>query len=156
MALPSASVEVVKSGQTRFNNAVDGDMAIYTNAATQKIHVGTLLGGTSALTIANAQVQVNSNLDLQGTLTHQGNVLVDADGHIVDSYSLPLNGGIMTGQIQGSATDVVSAPAYAWAGDTTTGLFNKSLGNIGVSCQGVETANFSSTGITAKGLRLSN
>lgn len=157
MSTPTASFEVVNSGRTRFSNATPGDFAIFTNSTAQSLHLGTVLNSTSALYINGPDVNVPNNLNLMGTVTHNGTTIIDSAGKVIGSTpSLPLTGGAMTGQIQGFINDTNTSPAYTWSNDTTTGFYNKSAGVVGVVSQSVEVASFAPTGILTKGLRISN
>jgi len=164
-SLPTASVEVVRADQTRFTNASDGDMAIYTGNSSQHIHFGTTLNAPSALTIQGSTVTVPTTLDIKGVVTHNGTTIIDNTGNFVgvqSEVSLPLAGGAMIGQIQGYSNDTAASPAYSWVGDSNSGIYNKQVGQIAVSCAGSEVAVFKNTGsvmttnLQTKGIRLSN
>lgn len=163
MSLPSASIEVVNNTNTRFTNALAGDLTMYTNSTTQNIHIGTALSNPSALVVTQSNVQIPLTLELKGRVTHKGTTIISENGDIVGAVPpLPIAGGIMQGQIQGFASDTSSNPSYSWENDAQTGLYNKTSGVMGIACSGVEVASFSNSGATfsynmqSKGLRLSN
>lgn len=164
-SVPTASVEVVRTDQTRFTNAVNGDMAIYTASPSQHIHIGTTLNAPSALSIQGSTVTVPTTLDIKGVVTHNGTIIIDDTGNFVgvqSEVSLPLAGGAMVGQIQGYSNDSAISPAFSWVGDSNSGIYNKQVGQIAVSCAGSDVAVFKSSGsvmttnLQTKGIRLSN
>ena len=50
-----------------------------------------------------------------------------------------------TGQHLGNQNDTATAPAYSWTGDTTTGIYNVSPGQVGVTCSGTQVIGVTST-----------
>jgi hypothetical protein len=67
--------------------------------------------------------------------------------------SISVNGSIdTTSTVSGTAflapgSDTVSAPGHTWGGDTSTGLFRKGAGSIGVTISGTEEVNITGAGI---------
>ena len=61
---------------------------------------------------------------------------------------LPRSGGTMTGQLLGDDGSAASSPAYAFDGDTDTGLFRVTTNTIGMSSAGNQVSQFDSSGLT--------
>ncbi len=61
---------------------------------------------------------------------------------------LPRAGGTMTGQLLGDDGSGSSSPAYAFDGDTDTGLFRVTTNTIGISSAGSQTSQFDASGLT--------
>jgi len=61
---------------------------------------------------------------------------------------LPKAGGTMTGQLLGDDGSGAGSPAYAFDGDTDTGLFRVTTNTIGISSAGSQTSQFDASGLT--------
>lgn len=70
----TAFLEVVSS-KTRFTNASVGDTVFYNANPNKSIHLGTLLGSNSAMTIQGSNVTINGGLSVNGsTITNGGSL----------------------------------------------------------------------------------
>jgi len=63
---------------------------------------------------------------------------------------LPKAGGTMTGQLLGDDGSGASSPAYAFDGDTNTGMFRNSANTLGFASAGVERAIIDANGLTIR------
>jgi len=72
MANNSAYVEVVDQSATRFTDASDGDLVIYTDTSNQSICMGVKQGATSTLKVNSNAVNVTGNINFTGSLTQNG------------------------------------------------------------------------------------
>ena len=65
----SAYLEVVNASATRFTNAQDTDVCLYTDSNTQSIHLGTNQGSNSALRITSSNVQVSTDFVVSNNIS---------------------------------------------------------------------------------------
>lgn len=65
------NIQVVTAGDTKFTNAVDGDMCIFTDTNAQKICLGTLTNAVAAVTLSNSMVSI-PNLYSPGSIVQMG------------------------------------------------------------------------------------
>jgi hypothetical protein len=77
MTIKSAAIEVVNSANTRFTNAHDGDLIIYTSQTSQAILIGTNTATQSAILVNGTSVTVNGTLTVNGN-TNLTNVFATA------------------------------------------------------------------------------
>ncbi len=89
---------------------------------------------------------VNATTVLQGGSNITPGVIFSSNAAVFASNSALLkSGGTMTGQIQGSATDSVSAPAFSWSGDTNTGMYHIGTGVFGFASKGTNIVTLSNS-----------
>lgn len=72
MANQFGYIEIANTGATRFTNANDNDMVVYTDAATQRIHIGTRQNAPSAMTITSNNIILNNDIAMVGNLQLNG------------------------------------------------------------------------------------
>lgn len=122
--MSNANIEVVNSGNTRFTNAVSGDMCIYTDNTTQKIHVGTQLSTTSKVAIDTTGVTINGSLNAT-TLSNVVNfvgLVVPYAGSSAPTGWLICDGSAVSRTTYANLFSIISTTFGTGDGSTTFGL----------------------------------
>lgn len=130
----SANIEVVNNVNTRFTNAGDSDLCMYTDVSTQKIQLGVVLNQPSQMTIMSNLVAVNSKLGV---------------GKSNPSYTLDVAGDVNFSGIlrQGGAAYVGSQFTTSNYGVGTSNYVYLNGSNVVIGSN----AGFSSNVLTVKG-----
>lgn len=113
-----ASVEIVNAGFTRFTNAVDGDMVLYTDSNTQSVCFGVNMGSNAALRITRCNIEIGvdvtlSNRDVAAQRLVIGMTPAGINTQTITSGFITSSASTVFGSTLGISS--TAAPAYTFA-----------------------------------------
>lgn len=135
MSSSTAFLEVVSS-KTRFSNASIGDAVFYTTNPNKSIHLGTLLGSNSALTIQGSNVTINGSLAVNGSTITNGGTTSNSNAYGSDIFIA-------------AASRTAASPSFTFSNDTDTGMYTPADNVIGFACSASNMFTISPTVIQA-------
>lgn len=175
--MSTGNIEIVNNINTRFTNASDCDLCIYTETSNQKIHLGNTQGGLSKVSISTQGVGVGvSNpsyaLDVSGDVNfsgvlRQGGIQYKGSqwtttassnaiylnssnvgiGTTNPQTSLHVTGDVLAATYDASSNGTAALPAYSWSNSSNTGMYLSNVGVIGFSTAGAHKVVIDSTGL---------
>jgi hypothetical protein len=153
----------IRRGSTTDHNSFtgrDGEITVDTSKKVVVVHDNTVAGGyplvgergyqvvegkTFIAGAATSTGTASQPLQVVGGAYVSGNLGVGATN---PASKLHVVGDVRTdNQFLGKGTDSVSEPSYSWLGDSNTGMYSPSAGNLAFSADGVEELRINTSGV---------
>mgnify|MGYP006279986531 CR=1 FL=1 len=130
---------------TNSNLNLQGDLVIAGGLAPRGIKIMQTQPGAAPTNISTSTVGAIAGLSTY-SLTNYRFTLSNSQTDFRFVSAAGSNNLVLTSasQLQAATTDTSNAPAYSWQGDTTTGVYHSTAGQVGIACSGVPAATFNS------------